>query len=202
MASVLGHGLCGVVSGNLFRMSIEPTRKKWLVGLCVLIALLPDMDVLVFMVFSPLGMTPHRGFSHSLAFAFLITAITYLSTIQYFRVERGKLFLTYGCAAISAPLLDYFMGAGPGIPFLAPFWDEGYLFPIKLIPTAYYATKLNSLISILWYPPAVMGYVLEVFIFVPVVLFLTMQETKRPRLRFMNLAISGVALLATIAIYN
>jgi membrane-bound metal-dependent hydrolase YbcI (DUF457 family) len=202
MASVVGHGLSGMISGYLFRMPMESARKRRLVALCVLLAFLPDLDVLVYMVFRPMGMTPHRGFSHSLTFAFLATAVTYLLTVHHFRVEKGKLFLTYGCAALSAPLLDYFMGAGPAIPFFAPFWDEGFLFPIKVIPTAYYSTKLKSLISILWYPPAVKGYLLEVFLFLPILLFLAGRGSGRPRLQIIYLAISGVALLLSIIIYN
>jgi len=202
MASVLGHGLCGMISWNLFRMPMNPSRRRRLVALCVLLAFLPDLDVLVYMVFRPLGMTPHRGFSHSLTFAFLVTAVIYLLTVGHFRVERGKLFLSYGFAALSAPVLDYFMGAGPAIPFFAPFRDEGFLFPIKVIPTAYYSTKLKSLISILWYPPAVKGYLLEVLMFGPILLFLAGRESGRPRLQVIYLAISGVALLLSIVIYN
>lgn len=202
MASVIGHGLSGMICGHLFRMPMEPRRKRLLVALCVLLAFLPDLDVLVYMAFRPPGMTPHRGFSHSLPFAFLVTAVTYLLTVRHFRAERSRLFLAYGCAALSAPLLDYFMGAGPAIPFFAPFWDEGFLFPIKVIPTAYYSTKLKSLISILWYPPAIKGYLLEVFLFLPVLLFLSGRESGISQRRFIYLLISGAALAVTIAVYN
>lgn len=202
MASVLGHSMCGIISGNLFQMSLEPRRKRWLVALCVLIAFLPDLDVIVYMVLRPTGMTPHRGFSHSLAFAFLVTAVTFLLTYRSFPVPKSRLLLSYGSSAVSAPLLDYFMGAGPKIPFFAPFWDEGFLFPLRVIPTAYYSTKLDSLISILWYPPAVRGFALEILIFLPLVFLLTTARGARPQLRLLLLLIALGGLLATIVIYN
>lgn len=86
--------------------------------------LLPDLDVLIAPFFNEVdGLFVHRGFSHSLIFAFLIAPL--LGWIAY-RIHRNKMNITkfewmnlIFWAAFTHPLLDYFTtyGTGAFLPF-------------------------------------------------------------------------------------
>jgi len=86
--------------------------------------LIPDLDVLVAPFFNEVdGLFVHRGFSHSLIFAFLLAPM--LGWLAY-RIHRKKMNITkfewmnlIFWAAFTHPLLDYFTtyGTGAFLPF-------------------------------------------------------------------------------------
>lgn len=82
-------------------------------------AVLPDIDVLG----APL--LAHRGFTHSLLFAF--TAAT-LATVLFFRGHGRWGFVVLSVALLSHSVLDAFSSYSVGLAFFAPFSAQRYRF--------------------------------------------------------------------------
>ena len=200
MASIFGHAIAGAIASQTVKTGLDSKKGKLLLIVAILLALLPDFDVLIYMMFEPIGMSPHRGVSHGLPFISLVAWLLALLSAKYFRLAKGKLFLIYFSALFSHPLLDILMGAGPEVPLFSPFSEMTFLSPITFIPWAYYSTKLDSLLQILYYPPALLGYCLEMLILIPIFMLL---RKKQPRAKTIALLlITGIALLTTIIYYN
>ncbi|MBC8439478.1 MAG: hypothetical protein H8D87_07325 [Deltaproteobacteria bacterium] len=62
------------------------------------------------------------------------------------------------------------MGAGPTIKPFLPFSNVGYLSPIKIIPTAHYASSASGLVGVLFNIKTWAGIFLEICIFLPLVI--------------------------------
>ena len=71
MASIIGHSACGILAKHLAGTETSGRRGRVLLGCLVFLALLPDFDVLIYILFEPEDMLPHRGFSHSLLFCLI-----------------------------------------------------------------------------------------------------------------------------------
>lgn len=99
----------------------------------VVASVLPDLDVLAFrfgIAYSDqLG---HRGFSHSLALAFLLAAVAALFA-RRLDTSRRAAFLFVLIAAASHGLLDMLTNGGLGIAWLCPFSDRRFFFPEQVI---------------------------------------------------------------------
>lgn len=199
MSSVVGHALAGALCAKGIQPSVAPGRDKWLVSTAVAVAVLPDADVLIYALLQPEGMQPHRGFSHSLLFAVASGSIAYLLTCRYFAPGGRRLFATLVLAAVTQPLLDVLMGAGPRISLFAPFYDGGFLLPFRAVPTAYYATTGTGLLSLARHTPTLIGIGLEVMLLAPLILL-----CQRPRgRRAAVLVLTSVAAeCAILLIYN
>lgn len=173
--------------------------------LSVFLAILPDFDVIVYIALRPMGMAPHRGFSHTILFAAITAMIFLAATYKVFPISRVRLFFVYFCPILAHLVLDYLMGAGPPVPFFAPLIHEGFLSPVKLIPCAFYSTTFGGLWRLLFYWPTILGFALELLIFVPIIVFLgaPRAEGEAGLLRAgAPLAVSALALLATFYLYN
>lgn len=164
MSSFLAHGLAGLTVAKALQ---GPARlpggwRSAALGFAVGVA--ADLDVLAAMAWP--GLTGHRGPSHSLVFAAAISLLFALALTR-----RGRppwrpwagLFL----AAATHPLLDWLMACGPPVPWLWPFSDRGWLSPVQLVPTAYYARSLSGLAALLNHGPTLRGMALEGLIFLP-----------------------------------
>jgi inner membrane protein len=95
------------------------------------LAILPDIDILAFNLGipydDPLG---HRGFTHSLFFAFVASAAATLLTLKQFAVLRWwSLWAFFFLATAAHGFLDAFTDGGRGIAFFAPFDNTRYFFP-------------------------------------------------------------------------
>ena len=200
MASIFGHAIAGAIAGQTFRTGLKNSKARVLLLLAILLALLPDFDVVIYILFEPAGMSPHRGFTHGFPFLFLIAFVTAFSTRKHFFISATKLFLIYFTALLSHTTLDFLMGAGPEIPLFSPFSDVSFISPITLIPWSYYSTNFKNLFEILYYPPALLGYCLELFIFVP--LLIITRRTQKPTNTIALSFISVITLLTTYVFYN
>jgi inner membrane protein len=197
MASIIGHAFAGIITKEIIQTKLPSKKENLLLCLSIFFALLPDFDIIFYLAFKPSNMIPHRGFSHGLLFS-LITALVFtLLTVRYLKISKLRIFSIYYLALFSHLLLDYLMGAGPPVAFFRPFFERGFLSPIKLIPTAFYSTTTSGLLEILYYPPAILGYCLELLIFLPIVLFF-----KKTKKQFKLLFISLFAIICTSLIYN
>ena len=104
--------------------------------------ILPDADVIAFRFGIPYeAMFGHRGFTHSLAFAALLSALL-VGVSARFKVQRFSqkvLFPYLFLCTASHGVLDAMTSGGLGVAFFAPFSSERYFFPwrpIRVSPIA------------------------------------------------------------------
>lgn len=108
--------------------------RPWLLG--IVCAVFPDSDVLAFAFGVPYSaVLGHRGLTHSLLFALLLSAAV---TGLAFRASRWasmrpRIWLFLFAATASHGILDAFTNGGLGIAFFAPFSAERYFFPLTPI---------------------------------------------------------------------
>lgn len=137
MASAFGHALVAATLGSSFKRSLR-TWKFILIGM--LCSIIPDADVISFTFGIPYGaFWGHRGFTHSLLFAFLFAVfVTIVFYRKKFRRWTVSLYVLYFflCTA-SHSLLDAMTSGGLGVAFFSP-WDNARYFlpyrPIKVSP--------------------------------------------------------------------
>ena len=130
MASAFTHAFIALPLGKTFFEKGMPSRF-WL--LAVLCSVLPDVDVYSFYFKIGYGsLWGHRGFTHSLLFAFLLSlAVVWMG----FRDDeplyppRWKLWLFFFLLACSHGALDAMTGRGYGVAFFSPFDTTRYSFP-------------------------------------------------------------------------
>lgn len=105
-----------------------------------LVAVLPDIDVVGFHLGIPYAdLLGHRGFTHSLLFAFLASsfcALVAFRAVGLFSRAWWQVFALLFVAAASHGVLDAFTDAGLGIGFYIPFDDTRYFFPWRPLETS------------------------------------------------------------------
>jgi len=98
----------------------------------VVVSVLPDVDVVTFPLGIPYGSTfGHRGFTHSIFFALLVSTVATLLLRP--RKDAVSIFTFIFICAISHPLLDACTNGGMGIAFFSPFSNRRYFFPWRPI---------------------------------------------------------------------
>jgi inner membrane protein len=133
MPTIISHGLVALVFGKTFSKSIG--AKFWI--LTIICAILPDIDVIMFFFGIPYGhMYGHRGFSHSILFALLVSFIVVL--IGFRKIERNtkvwwSFVLYFFLVGLSHGILDAMTSGGLGIGFFMPFDSTRYFFPFRPI---------------------------------------------------------------------
>ena len=134
MASAFSHAIASLAIGKVNFRSVH-TWKYWLLG--IFCAVIPDADAIGFkMGVSYDSVWGHRGITHSFFFAFLLAAVV---MFLFYRTERSftkswwALYLTFSISTASHPILDAFTNGGLGVAFFAPFWNERYFFPWRVI---------------------------------------------------------------------
>lgn len=158
MPTIISHAVVAWATGkSLYK---APLSKILIAGM--LCSMLPDADVIGFRFGIPYeSMFGHRGFTHSIFFAVLLSVIaTFI-----FRDKNTKpklLFTFFFLATVSHPLLDALTNGGHGVALLAPFSNHRYFFPwtpIKVSPigasrflSEYGLSVLLSEIKWVWIP--------------------------------------------------
>ena len=137
MASIFGHAVVSIALGTSFSKK-QQTWKLFLIA--IFCAMFPDADVIGFNFGISYGdFWGHRGFSHSLLFAFFLGIfVTFLFYRKQFLSKKGIVFILFFflCSA-SHGILDAMTNGGYGVAFLSPFNDTRYFFhwrPIKVSP--------------------------------------------------------------------
>ena len=203
MASFVGHSLAALATGRGVATKKERALLfSWPVTLAlVVLANIPDLDVVIWILFKPAGMTPHRGASHSLIFAVGLALVAWLIVSRAGKRGGFVLPIAFVLAAMTHPVLDYFMAGGPRVPFWWPFSKTGYLSHIQLIPTVYYSKVFYKLIALLADPRNDLGMVLETFTFLPILL--AQKYAGRSFFRWLPfLALSAASVCLTYFIYK
>lgn len=102
----------------------------------VAIAMLPDADVLAFKLGVAYGhVFGHRGFTHSLLFAFALPTLAMLFHRQ-FRASTATVWSFLLVSLLSHSLLDSLTTGGKGVGWLWPWRDERFFAPWQVIRVA------------------------------------------------------------------
>ena len=164
MASIITHSLVGLGAALMM-------PKDWRTGTFMLMASiapsLPDLDVLGFYAGIPYdSFFGHRGFFHSLFFAFLLggmlSLIIKLLDSKLKNISMSKLIFFMGIVICSHGILDAMTTGGHGIALFSPINDERYFLPwhiIKVSPmhisdfiSGWGIAVLKSEIKVVWFP--------------------------------------------------
>lgn len=105
-----------------------------LIMLGALFSILPDFDVVAFAFGIPYSSQwGHRGFTHSLFFAFLVSALFSWAFASWLKTGRVVVFGFLFVAMGSHGLLDMLTDGGLGIALLWPFDHARYFFPTQVV---------------------------------------------------------------------
>jgi len=130
MASVVTHAVVGLALGKTFTWKEMPL-KFWLFS--VFCSILPDADVLSFFFGWRYGdIFGHRGFSHSLFFAFFLSLLVLFAgfkEIPKFSKPWWALWLFFFLLTSTHGLLDALTNGGLGVAFFSPFIETRYFLP-------------------------------------------------------------------------
>jgi len=131
MPTIFAHAVSAVALASHYKRSERPTRL-WV--LAIVCAILPDVDVigLKYGNIQYGDLFGHRGFSHSLLFAFIVSLFVVLSafrSIPRFSRQWFYLILFFFLVTASHGFLDAFTSGGLGVAFFSPFDTTRYFFP-------------------------------------------------------------------------
>jgi inner membrane protein len=133
MASPFSHAIAALSIGSCFYQPRIP-KRLWLAG--ALCSVVPDLDVIGFRFGVRYGdFCGHRGFTHSILFAFLLAGIVALLMLRRAEAMPGPivLFSYLFLATVSHGVLDAMTNGGLGVAFFSPFHDCRYFLPWRPI---------------------------------------------------------------------
>lgn len=133
MASGFSHAFAALSIGTCF---YRPQISKWVWVAGASCSVLPDLDVIGFRFGIRYGdFWGHRGFTHSLLFAALLSgaALGILCWKKDLGIGRFPLLAYFFLATASHGLLDAMTNGGRGVAFFAPFDNTRYFLPWRPI---------------------------------------------------------------------
>lgn len=135
MPSPLAHAVSGYVLSKLLPLKPPMPRWKWLqLYYPVFVATAADLDFIPQLI---TGGSFHRGLSHSLAFAFLFSAIAALIfNRNWFRS------LSFTLIFYSSHLVLDFFSEGRGIQLFSPFTEKYFRSPLVIFPGIHHSRGL------------------------------------------------------------
>jgi len=128
-------GLAGYFAFKKRSSDSPPIQELFLLGLCLFLANLPDLDFIPGFLCGEIGRF-HHGPSHSLVVG-LVGALIFYQFACYWLTGISKKRI-FGCCLVSLlshPILDYFSAdtSDPfGVPLFWPFNAEYYMSPVSL----------------------------------------------------------------------
>ena len=130
MASAFSHAFVALALGRATQNPVM-TRQVLLVGMAC--SIVPDLDVIGFSFGIRYGdLWGHRGFTHSLFFAGLLSAL--LVGLWYRRNSHSAktwLFVYFFLCTASHGVLDAMTDGGLGVAFFSPFDTSRYFFAVR-----------------------------------------------------------------------
>lgn len=132
MPSILSHPAVAVGLAPIFQRFRVPQRMLWIGAVCTIV---PDFDVIAFAFGIGYGeVLGHRGFTHSLLFAALLSGIlVYVFLQPRDDVSKQACFgFLFFCTA-SHGVFDAMTSGGLGVAFFAPFDNTRYFLPWRPI---------------------------------------------------------------------
>jgi inner membrane protein len=129
MPTTLTHALVGLGAAEVFaRRPMPPVFY----ALSVVLALFPDVDVVSFRLGIPYhSRFGHRGFSHSICCAVLVSSCVAAFAASYLALAWWQLAGFSFIVLVVHSLLDALTNGGGGISFFSPFNDRRYFFPFR-----------------------------------------------------------------------
>lgn len=127
MASFFGHPAfpAAVKATGLVKVS------RPLMVLMIFLTLFPDLDVIAFRFGVPYeSQWGHRGFSHSIVFALLLSFF-FLPFSDYFKTTKRTLYVLTFLSTLSHSLMDALTNGGLGVALFWPLTSERYFFPLR-----------------------------------------------------------------------
>jgi inner membrane protein len=137
MPTTITHAVIGAVSAAV----LPKQAPSWRIYLAAIIcSTLPDADVLAFRVGIPYDhMLGHRGLSHSIFFALVLSVIIVCCLFRKFKIFStawwGFVYFFF-LVGLSHGILDAMTNGGMGIAFLAPFDNTRLFMPIRPLPVS------------------------------------------------------------------
>ena len=131
MASAPTHVIASGAIAVFFHRPTVPWHL-WLAGAALAVA--PDLDVIGFRLGVSYGdLFGHRGLSHSLVFAVVISGVVVLVCYRGGAgiLTQRQVWLFLFLAMVSHGVLDGLTNGGLGVAFFAPFSNERYFFPFR-----------------------------------------------------------------------
>ena len=134
MASIFSHAIAASALGTV-RYPKKQVLKYFLLG--VFCSVFPDVDVVTLDLGVPYGHPfGHRGFFHSLLFAYLqglfIVRVFY-SNLAFATRQSMTIGFYFFCCGVSHSVLDAMTNGGKGVAFFAPFDNTRYFLPWRPI---------------------------------------------------------------------
>ena len=168
MPTIITHAAVPLCLGLGLGKKIIPGRLL-LTG--VALAMLPDADVLSFRLGVEYGnVFGHRGFTHSLLFAFMVPLLCVLIGRRWFQAGLVRCWLFLTVSLLSHSLLDSVTTGGKGVGWLWPWSSERFFAPWQVIKVAPFALKkylkpaghqvIVSELLWVWLPGALLALVL------------------------------------------
>jgi len=120
------------IAAGFYRPGVP--KRLWALG--ALCSALPDLDVVGFRFGVQYGdLLGHRGLSHSLTFAILLSGLTVLLVYRRGAGPLGPwmVWAFLALALVSHGLLDALTDGGLGVALFAPFDNTRYFFPVRPI---------------------------------------------------------------------
>jgi inner membrane protein len=130
MPTIISHGIFATITNRMHRRFMETQKLLWIAVLC---SVLPDVDVIGFGFGIRYGdLFGHRGFTHSLLFAF-VTAGT--AVLIWYRQEKKRIELLIYLFLVTAShgFFDAMTDGGLGVAFFSPFNPRRYFLPWRPI---------------------------------------------------------------------
>ena len=163
MPTIFTHAAIGLSGGRIFSLN-KQSKKFWFFA--ILLPVLPDADSITFLFNIPYWHDfGHRGFFHSVFFAFLLVVTIMLIFFKEDEIFSKSWFAKlsfFFLITMSHGMLDAFTNGGLGIALLAPFDNTRYFFPYRPIPvspiglgsflSAWGAAVLTAEIVCIWIP--------------------------------------------------
>jgi inner membrane protein len=167
LPTIFSHAVAAVGIGAVM-LPRHSSAALWSAGIAC--SMLPDADVVGFRFGVSYGdMLGHRGLTHSLLFAALLSiAVTAAFSGERWRSSRLRIALFLFVVTASHGVMDACTDGGLGIAFLAPFSDERFFFPVRPIAvspigTAFFSARgwsvLESEMVWVWLPALVLAVV-------------------------------------------
>lgn len=139
MPTIVTHAAVPLCLGLGLGHKIIPPRLM-LAG--IVLAMLPDADVLAFTFGIAYGnIFGHRGFTHSLLFAFVIPLLLLWAGRRWFKARLVHCWMFLTVSLLSHSLLDAITTGGRGVGWLWPWSDERFFAPWQVINVAPFALK-------------------------------------------------------------
>ena len=153
MATVFSHPAVAIALAP-WLTNIPMRGNRTILAIGIFLTVLPDFDVIGLRLGVPYGhLLGHRGLTHSLFFAVLVSGLLAFPMSQRFGMACGRIWIYFFLALASHGLLDALTNGGLGVAFFAPFDARRYFFPVRPIQVSTLDIRhffLEQGASVLW----------------------------------------------------